>query len=135
MIQTFQVRTTQHTEFIDITRYVQEAVKKTGVEEGICFVFIPHTTAGVTINENADPSVSEDIVMELNKMVPFQDRYQHLEGNSPAHIKASLAGFSQTIFVESGKLVLGTWQGIFFSEFDGPRNRKVYVKVMKTQDA
>jgi secondary thiamine-phosphate synthase enzyme len=135
MIQTFQVRTTQHTEFIDITRYVQEAVKKTGVQEGICFVFIPHTTAGVTINENADPSVSEDIVMELNKMVPFQDRYQHLEGNSPAHIKASLAGFSQTIFVESGKLVLGTWQGIFFSEFDGPRNRKVYVKVMKTQDA
>ena len=131
MIQTFQVRTSKQTEFIDITRSVQEAVKKTGVAEGICFIFIPHTTAAVTINENADPSVSLDIIMELNKVVPFQDRYQHLEGNSPAHIKASLIGCSQTVFVESGKLALGTWQGIFFCEFDGPRNRKVYVKVMK----
>jgi secondary thiamine-phosphate synthase enzyme len=131
MIQTFQVRTSKQTEFIDITRSVQEAVKKTGVEEGICFIFIPHTTAAVTINENADPSVSQDIIMELNKVVPFQDRYQHLEGNSPAHIKAGLIGCSQTVFVESGKLALGTWQGIFFCEFDGPRNRKVYVKVVK----
>lgn len=130
MIQTFQVRTSKQTEFIDITRSVQEAVKKTGVEEGICFIFIPHTTAAVTINENADPSVSQDIVMELNKVVPFQNRYQHLEGNSPAHIKASLIGCSQSVFVESGKLTLGTWQGIFFCEFDGPRNRKVYVKVI-----
>lgn len=134
MIQTFQVRTSKKTEFIDITRSVQEAVKKTGVEEGICFIFIPHTTAAVTINENADPSVSQDIVMELNRLVPFQDRYQHLEGNSPAHIKASLIGCSQTVFVESGKLALGTWQGIFFCEFDGPRNRKVHVKVMKTEE-
>ena len=130
MIQTFQVKTSKQTEFIDITRSVQEAVKKTGMEEGICFIFIPHTTAAVTINENADPSVSQDIIMELNKVVPFQDRYQHLEGNSPAHIKASLIGCSQTVFVESGKLALGTWQGIFFCEFDGPRNRKVYVKVI-----
>jgi len=131
MIQTFQVKTSKQTEFIDITRSVQEAVKKTGVEEGICFIFIPHTTAAVTINENADPSVSQDIIMELNEVVPFQDRYQHLEGNSPAHIKASLIGCSQTVFVESGKLALGTWQGIFFCEFDGPRNRKVYVKVVR----
>jgi secondary thiamine-phosphate synthase enzyme len=131
-IQTFQVRTTHQTELIDITEHIQEAVKKTGVEEGICFIFIPHTTAGVTINENADPNVQKDIVMELNKFVPFQDRYQHLEGNSPAHIKASLVGFSQNLFIKSGKLVLGTWQGIFFCEFDGPRNRKVYVKVLKT---
>jgi secondary thiamine-phosphate synthase enzyme len=130
MIQTFQVKTSKQTEFIDITHSVQEAVKKTGVEEGICFIFIPHTTAAVTINENADPSVSLDIIMELNKVVPFQDRYQHLEGNSPAHIKASLIGCSQTVFVESGKLALGTWQGIFFCEFDGPRNRNVYVKVI-----
>ena len=130
MIQTFQVRTSKQTEFIDITRSVQEAIKKTGVEEGICFIFIPHTTAAVTINENADPSVSQDIIMELNKLVPFQDRYQHLEGHSPAHIKASLVGSSQTVFVESGKLSLGTWQGVFFCEFDGPRNRKVYVKVI-----
>jgi secondary thiamine-phosphate synthase enzyme len=133
VIQTFQVRTSKQTEFIDITRSVQEAVKKTGVEEGICFIFIPHTTAGVTINENADPSVSQDIVMELNKVIPLQDRYQHLEGNSPAHIKASLVGSSQTVFIESGKLALGTWQGIFFCEFDGPRNRNVYVKVVRAE--
>ena len=133
MIQTFQVRTSKQIEFIGITRSVQEAVKKTGVEEGICFIFIPHTTAGVTINENADPSVSQDIVMELNKMIPLQDRYQHLEGNSPAHIKASLVGSSQTVFIESGKLALGTWQGIFFCEFDGPRNRNVYVKVVRAE--
>jgi len=133
VIQTFQVRTSKQTEFIDITRSVQEAVKKTGVEEGICFIFIPHTTAGVTINENADPSVSQDIVMELNKMIPLQDRYQHLEGNSPAHIKASLVGSSQNVFIESGKLALGTWQGIFFCEFDGPRNRNVYVKVVRAE--
>ena len=130
MIQTFQVKTSKQTEFIDITHSVQEAVKKTGVAEGICFIFIPHTTAAVTINENADPSVSLDIIMELNKVVLFQDRYQHLEGNSPAHIKASLIGCSQTVFVESGELALGTWQGIFFCEFDGPRNRNVYVKVI-----
>jgi secondary thiamine-phosphate synthase enzyme len=129
MIQTFQVKTSIQTEFIDITRSVQEAVKKTGLEDGICIIFIPHTTAAVTINENADPSVVQDILMELNKIVPFKDQYRHMEGNSPAHIKASLLGCSQTVFVESGKLVLGIWQGIFFCEFDGPRDRKVHVKV------
>ena len=130
MIQTFQVRTSTQIEFIDITHSVQEAVKKTGVEEGICIIFIPHTTAAVTINENADPSVVQDIVMELNKIVSFKDQYHHMEGNSPAHIKASLVGCSEMVIVESGKLVLGTWQGIFFCEFDGPRNRKVHVKVI-----
>jgi secondary thiamine-phosphate synthase enzyme len=130
IIQTFQVRTSTQTEFIDITRSVQEALKKTGVEDGICIVFIPHTTAAVTINENADPSVVQDIIMELNKIVPLKDQYRHLEGNSPAHIKASLVGCSQIVFVESGKLVLGTWQGIFFCEFDGPRSRQVHVKVI-----
>jgi len=132
MMQTFQVRTSSQTEFVDITRSVQEAVKKTGVAEGICIIFIPHTTAGVTINENADPSVVQDIIMELNKIVPFKDQYRHMEGNSPAHIKATLVGCSQMVFVESGKLVLGTWQGIFFCEFDGPRSRNVHVKVVKT---
>jgi secondary thiamine-phosphate synthase enzyme len=132
MIQTFEVRTSSQTECIDITRSVQEVLKKTGVEDGICIIFIPHTTAAVTINENADPSVVQDIVMELNKIIPFKDQYRHMEGNSPAHIKASLVGCSQIVFIESGKLVLGTWQGIFFCEFDGPRNRKVHVKVMKT---
>ena len=133
MFETFQVKTSAKTDFIDITQSIQEAIGKLGMKDGICFVFVPHTTAALTINENADPSVSRDIVMELNKIVPFQDRYQHMEGNSAAHIKASLVGPSQTLFVESGKLVLGTWQGIFFCEFDGPRSRKVYVKAMKTE--
>ena len=130
MVQTFQVKTSIQSEFIDITRSVQEAVKKTGVKDGICIIFIPHTTAAVTINENADPSVVQDILMELNKMVPFKDPYRHMEGNSPAHIKASLLGCSEMVIVESGKLVLGTWQGIFFCEFDGPRNREVRVRVI-----
>lgn len=132
MIQTFQVKTSAQTEFLDITRSVQEAVRKTGVENGTCIVFVPHTTAAVTINENADPNVTHDVVMELNKIVPFKDGYRHLEGNAPAHIKASLMGCSEIIIVESGKLVLGTWQGIFFCEFDGPRNRKVHVTIMNS---
>jgi secondary thiamine-phosphate synthase enzyme len=131
MIQTFQVRTRAQTELIDITRSVQQAVQKTGIKDGICFIFVPHTTAAITINENADPSVPRDIVMELNKIVPFEDRYHHGEGNSAAHIKASFLGCSQTVIVESGKLVLGTWQGIFICEFDGPRDRKVCVKMVK----
>ncbi|OGQ13442.1 MAG: hypothetical protein A2026_03435 [Deltaproteobacteria bacterium RBG_19FT_COMBO_46_12] len=130
MIQTFPVETSTQTELIDVTDSVREIVKKVGVEDGVCIVFIPHTTAAITINENADPSVVQDILMELNKIVPFKDQYRHMEGNSPAHIKASLVGGSQTVLIESGKLVLGTWQGIFFCEFDGPRNRKVYVKVI-----
>jgi len=133
-MQIFEVRTSTQTEFIDITRSVQEAVKKTGVKDGICIIFIPHTTAAVTINENADPSVIHDILMELNKIVPFKDPYHHMEGNSPAHIKTSLVGCSEIVFVESGRLVLGTWQGIFFCEFDGPRNRKVHVKVVGTEE-
>ncbi|MBM4278628.1 MAG: YjbQ family protein [Deltaproteobacteria bacterium] len=131
MIQTLQVRSSKQTELIDITRPVVEAVQKTGMTEGLCVIFIPHTTAAVTINENADPSVPRDILMELNKVVPFEDRYQHSEGNSAAHIKSSLVGCSRTLFIESGKLLLGTWQGIFFCEFDGPRSRQVHVKVVK----
>ncbi len=131
MTQTFPVKSSKQTEFIDITRPVQEAVQKTGVKDGLCVIFTPHTTAAVTINENADPSVPRDILMEINKIVPFEDRYQHTEGNAAAHIKSSLVGCSQTLFIESGKLLLGTWQGIFFCEFDGPRNRQVYVKVVK----
>jgi secondary thiamine-phosphate synthase enzyme len=130
MIQTFPVKTSAQTEFVNVTHSVQEVVKKAGVENGICIIFIPHTTAAITINENADPSVVQDILMELNKIVPLKDQYHHREGNSPAHIKASLVGCSQTVFIESGKLALGTWQGIFFCEFDGPRSRKVYVKVI-----
>ncbi len=129
-MQTFQVRTSMQTEFINVSRLVQEAVKKAGVEDGSCIIFVPHTTAGVTINENADPSVVQDMIVALNKIVPFQDHYRHMEGNSPAHIKASLVGCSQIVFVRSGRLALGTWQGIFFCEFDGPRNREVFVKVI-----
>jgi secondary thiamine-phosphate synthase enzyme len=134
MLQTFEVKTSAKTDLIDITRFVQEAVRKAKVTDGICIIFVPHTTAGITINENADPAVSRDIVMMFNKIVPNQGPYQHLEGNSPAHIKASMTGFSQTVFVASGKLVLGTWQGIFFCEFDGPRSRKVHVRAMKVEE-
>ena len=134
MLHTFQVKTSKQNEFIDITGSVQEAAQKTGVEDGVCIIYVPHTTAAITINENADPSVTQDIMMMLNQIVPSKGRYQHLEGNSPAHIKSSLMGCSKTVFIESGKLTLGTWQGIFFCEFDGPRSRKVYVKVMKEEE-
>lgn len=124
-----RVSTSSHTELVDITTDVQRAVSESGVQDGICYIYVPHTTAGVTINENADPSVREDILMELNRVIPLQDNYKHLEGNSAAHIKASIVGSSETILVERGRLVLGTWQGIFFCEFDGPRSRRVLTKV------
>lgn len=130
MVQIFSVKTSRQVEFIDITSLIQEAVRKAGIKDGVCIVFVPHTTAGITINENADPSVVQDIIMELNKIVPFKGQYLHGEGNSPAHIKSSLIGCSLNIVVESGRLNLGTWQGVFFCEFDGPRNRKVHVKVI-----
>lgn len=130
MIQKIQIKSSKQTEFINITNEINEIVRKSGVKSGICIVFIPHTTASVTINENADPNVIKDIVMELNKVIPFEDSYKHLEGNSPAHIKASLIGSSETILIESGRLMLGTWQGIFFCEFDGPRIRNIYVKII-----
>ncbi len=124
-----RVSTSSNTELVDITTDVQRAVSESGVQDGICHIYVPHTTAGVTINENADPSVREDILMELNRVIPLQDNYKHLEGNSAAHIKASIVGSSETIPVERGRLVLGTWQGIFFCEFDGPRSRRVLTKV------
>lgn len=124
-----RVSTSSHTELVDITTDVQRAVSESGVQDGVCHIYVPHTTAGVTINENADPSVREDILMELNRVIPLEDNYKHLEGNSAAHIKASIVGSSETILVERGRLVLGTWQGIFFCEFDGPRSRRVLTKV------
>ena len=129
MIVRFDVSTGSQTELQDITSQIQRAVSESGVREGVCYVYVPHTTAGVTINENADPSVRKDILMELNKVIPFQDNYSHREGNAAAHIKASLVGSAQTILVEGGRLALGTWQGVFFCEFDGPRRRRVLVKV------
>lgn len=124
-----RVSTRSRTELVDITSEVQKVVADSGVGDGMCHVYVPHTTAGVTINENADPSVREDILMELNKVVPFQDNYKHLEGNAAAHIKATIVGSSETIPVEGGRLLLGTWQGIFFCEFDGPRSRRVLVNI------
>lgn len=126
-MRTLSVKTTTKTEFIDITADVQQAVSESGVTDGICVVFVPHTTAGVTINENADPSVRRDILKELNKVVPFQDDYTHLEGNSAAHIKSTVVGCSCTVLVERSRLALGTWQGVYFCEFDGPRSRQVWV--------
>lgn len=126
----FNLRTSKSVEMIDITSRLNGIISESGVKSGLCTVFIPHTTAGVTINENADPDVVDDIIKEINKIVPSSDNYRHMEGNSAAHIKASLFGFSQQIIIDGGKLVLGTWQGIYFCEFDGPRQRQVYVKIL-----
>ena len=124
------VKTKAQTELVDITAEVQKIVRTSDVGDGLCMVYVPHTTAAVTINESADPSVKADILMVLNKIIPWDAGYRHLEGNSAAHIKSSLVGASELIAIENGRLVLGTWQGIFFCEFDGPRTRKVHVKVM-----
>jgi len=124
------VKSKDRTEFINITGEIQNAVSKSGIREGICYIFIPHTTAGVTINESADPDVVDDIQQSLNKLVPHSGNYRHTEGNADSHIKTSIVGSSQVVFIEGGRLKLGTWQGIFLCEFDGPRNRKVWVKII-----
>ncbi len=128
-MESFSVRTTSRTELLDVTSSVESLVGRSRVTEGICCVYVPHTTAGVTINENADPSVRRDILMELNKVIPFEDGYSHGEGNSAAHLKSTLVGPSVLIPVQDGRLALGTWQGIYFCEFDGPRSRRVYVTI------
>ncbi len=130
MLIRLNVNTTEHTQMVNITEMIRKAVRDSGVSEGICTVFIPHTTAAVTINENADPDVVRDFTAEFGKIVPWEDGYRHREGNSAAHLKASMIGFSQQIIIDGGKLVLGTWQGIWFCEYDGPRSRNVYVKLM-----
>ena len=124
------VKTSSHTQFIDITSKVSEVLQKTGIKDGLCTVFTPHTTAGITINENADPDVPRDIIKEMEKVVPLNDGYAHIEGNSAAHIKSSLFGCSETVIIRNGSLMLGTWQSVFFCEFDGPRNRKVWVEII-----
>ncbi len=129
MLVKLDIRTHQKTELQEITSKVREVVRDSGVKDGICVVYVPHTTAGIMVNEHADPAVVEDIAAQLDIMVPQHNSYRHTEGNSPAHIKAGLMGDSRTFFVEGGRLVLGIWQGIFFAEFDGPRSRSVLVKV------
>ena len=126
-----EVPTSARTELVDITSQVQEAVARSGVQEGMCHIYVSHTTAGLLINENADPNVREDILRSLEALVPPEARYRHREGNAPAHIKASLMGSSESLVVEGGRLVLGTWQGLFLCEFDGPRRRRVLVKVVE----
>ena len=127
----FSVQTSTHMEFIDITSEVQSAISKTGVLEGVCYVYNPHTTAGLTINEGADPAVQRDLVGVFKKIIPLNYPYEHMEGNSPSHMMTTLTGTSVTIFIESGRLQLGTWQRIFFCEYDGPRSRKVWWKVLE----
>ena len=126
-MESITVKTDGRTQLLDITAEVSRVVAASGVQEGLCMVFVPHTTAGVTINENADPSVQRDVLKELNKIVPFEDAYAHQEGNSAAHIKCSLVGCSCVAPIHGGQLALGTWQGIYFCEFDGPRSRQVRV--------
>ena len=125
-----EVRTSLHVEFIDVTSRVQKLIEEKGLKDGVCVIYILHTTAGVTINENADPSVVADIQASLERMVPEGAPYGHGEGNAPAHVKASIVGSSVSVLVEGGELALGTWQGIFFCEFDGPRRRRMIITVM-----
>ncbi len=127
-MRTIEVKTQAREELLDITARVREELASSGVKDGIFHVFVPHTTAAVTINENADPSVKEDILMALRKIVPDSLPYRHSEGNSPAHVKACLIGSSIKVIIDEGQLALGTWQGIFFCEFDGPRSRNVFIK-------
>ena len=124
------IRTHSRTELIDITAQVAKLVQQSKVQSGLLTLFVPHTTAAVTINENADPSVQHDILSELNRIVPFTGPYQHTEGNSAAHVKSTIVGCSQLILVEEARMVLGTWQGLYFCEFDGPRSRKIWVKII-----
>jgi secondary thiamine-phosphate synthase enzyme len=128
----FTVKTTAHAQFVEITSQVQAAVAESALRDGICTVFVPHTTAGITINENADPDVVTDMLYALDQAVPWKDpRYRHGEGNTAAHVKSSLMGHSVDVLVRGGQLQFGTWQGIYLCEFDGPRTRKVWVSLSK----
>lgn len=123
------IKTNFKNELVDITDKIQTCITESKIRDGLCFIFSPHTTGAVTINENADPSVKSDILLTLNKVFPIDPSYKHLEGNSDAHIKSSLVGASEIIAIENGSLVLGTWQGVYFCEFDGPRSRKIFIKI------
>ncbi|MBI3404685.1 MAG: YjbQ family protein [Acidobacteria bacterium] len=129
-MQTLIVKTDRRTQLVDVTALVQKAAASSGVAKGICYLYVPHTTAGITINECADPDVARDVEATLDRLIPLTGPYRHSEGNADSHVKAVLVGASQIVFVEGGKLALGRWQGIFFCEFDGPRERKLHLKVV-----
>jgi secondary thiamine-phosphate synthase enzyme len=131
-MELLHINTRSRTDMVDITTQVQTLIAKLGWSDGILTLYVPHTTAGLTINENADPDVRRDMIMEMNKVIPFEDGYHHLEGNSAAHIKTSLFGSSETLIIEDGEIKLGTWQGIYFADFDGPRNRKIFLKFISS---
>jgi secondary thiamine-phosphate synthase enzyme len=133
MLHRLKIETQSRVEFLDVTAKVQDIVARSGVRNGICYIFVPHTTAGIMVNEHADPAVVADIDAQLDTIAPQHKDYRHIEGNATAHIKASLIGDSRTFFLEDGRLVLGTWQGIFFGEFDGPRSRRLLVKITADQ--
>lgn len=128
-VSTIKIKTSSRSDMVDITSQVRQIVSESGISDGVCIVFVPHTTAGITINEGADPNVCTDILGKLNDLVPRDGRFLHMEGNSDSHVKASLVGSSVSVIVEKGSLVLGTWQKIFFCEFDGPRSRKIYLTI------
>jgi len=129
LLMDITVTSASRTALIDITASIQEKIRLSGIQEGLCFVFVPHTTAAVTINENADPDVKTDILSTLKRVFPQDPSYRHREGNSDAHVKSSLVGASETLIIQDGRLVLGTWQSVFFCEFDGPRTRKVLIRI------
>ena len=128
-MKTLRLKTNRRTQFVDITREVEQAVREADVKSGVCHVYVPHTTAGVVINEHADPDVASDVEGIFDRLIPHKGPYRHAEGNTDSHMKAVLTGTSQSVFIENGKLALGTWQGIFLCEFDGPRQRTVFVKI------
>ena len=133
-MQRLNINTTRRAELVDITALLEAALQKSGIKDGVCLLFVPHTTAGLTINENADPAVKSDIMNALDSIVPWRGPYAHMEGNADSHIKSSLFGSSQQVFIESGRLLLGRWQGVFVVESDGPRQRQVWVKFLTSKD-
>lgn len=134
-MKTINLKTSERVEFVEITGEIEKIIDSSGISEGIVCLFVPHTTAALTLNENADPSVKYDIKNKLERLIPRNDNYTHGEGNSDAHLKAGIFGSSLTIIISGGNLVLGTWQGIYFCEFDGPRNRKLYIRIIKDNDS
>lgn len=130
-MRTIDISTSSRSQLVDITARVQKAVSESDITDGLCHLWVPHTTAGITVNENADPSVARDILMELDRRIPWEDGYAHSEGNSAAHVKSTLVGCEKTLIIEDGRLALGTWQGIYFCEFDGPRKRQVWLKLVQ----